>query len=203
MTQQRPDRRPRKNADRQTLSRDAWLDAAAGAIAEGGFDNVRILVLARKLGVTRGSFYWHFQDHAQFVQAFLTRWRDRRIHELQYWRPAETDDAHTALMNMVNFLLSEPARNLHRLRVELAVRDYARRDDYAAEMVNEVDRARLAQAKDFIARIEPDDEAARDMALLLYVSTVGSQVVLTGPVGDQDTIERVERLITRVMAGRG
>lgn len=203
MSKQSKVAQPQKNKGKSNLSRDAWLDAAAGAIAEGGFGNVRILVLAKKLGVTRGSFYWHFQDHPQFIHAFLTRWRDRRIHELQYWRPAETDDARTALMNMVNFLLSEPARNLRRLRVELAVRDYARRDDYAARMVDEVDRARLAQAKDFIARIEPDDEAARDMALLLYVSTVGSQVVLTGPVGDEETIERVERLITRVMAGRG
>lgn len=201
MSQQRKGT-PAQSRDKASLSRDVWLDAAAGAIAEGGFGNVRILVLAKKLGVTRGSFYWHFQDHAEFIQAFLTRWRDRRIQELEYWRPAETDDARTALMNMVNFLLSEPARNLRRLRVELAVRDYARRDDYAAAMVDEVDRARLAQAKDFIARIEPDDEAARDMALLLYVSTVGSQVVLTGPVGDEETIERVERLITRVMAGR-
>ena len=54
----------RKRSETPRLSSDDWLDAAFRAVVEGGFDNVRVLVIAETLGVTRGSFYWHFTDHA-------------------------------------------------------------------------------------------------------------------------------------------
>ena len=57
------------------LNRDDWLDAAFAAAVEHGFDGVRVLVLADTLGVTRGSFYWHFKDHAELITALLERWR--------------------------------------------------------------------------------------------------------------------------------
>ena len=61
------------------LTRDDWLDAAFAAVVEGGFDAVRVLTLAQRLGVTRGSFYWHFADHAELVAALLKRWREREL----------------------------------------------------------------------------------------------------------------------------
>src|SRR5690606_41238656 len=81
----------RKTNEKEQLSRDDWLDAAASAIAEGGFDNLRVLLLAKKLGVTRGSFYWHFKDHQDLVVSFLQRWRERRLAELSNLRPIGYD----------------------------------------------------------------------------------------------------------------
>ncbi len=183
-----------KTPEKRQLGRDEWLDAAAAAIAEGGFDNVRILVLAKKLGVTRGSFYWHFQDHAEFISAFLERWRDRRLRELTFWKPTG-GDAETELRSVLRFLLSDTARSLRRLRVELAVRDYARRNDAAAAMVAEVDRARLEQATRLLGLVTSDPDEARDLALLLYMNTIGSQVVLTASTAKESTIARMENLI--------
>ena len=61
------------------LSRDDWLDAAFEIVAEQGFDSVRVLTLAKSLDVTRGSFYWHFSDHAELIAGLIERWRTREI----------------------------------------------------------------------------------------------------------------------------
>ena len=68
------------------LDRDAWLAAATDAIADGGFGDARILTLAQRLGVTRGSFYWHFRDHDDFIRSLLERWRDEQLRALASWR---------------------------------------------------------------------------------------------------------------------
>lgn len=68
------------------LSRDDWLDAAFNAVVEGGFDGARVLVLADTLGVTRGSFYWHFADHADLISALQERWRQRELAAEAAWR---------------------------------------------------------------------------------------------------------------------
>ncbi|MDX1635938.1 MAG: TetR/AcrR family transcriptional regulator [Marinobacter sp.] len=186
---------------RPQLSRDNWLDAAAGEVAAGGFGNLRVLTLAKKLGVTRGSFYWHFRDHEDLVVSFLDRWRDRRLHELQYWKP-KGGDVETELREILELLLTDASRNIRRLQVELAVRDFARRDDYAAELVAQVDASRIAQNCSLFERLSSDPERIRDLSLLLYVATIGSQVVLTGKPGDAESIRRIEDLMARVVLGR-
>ncbi|TBW56411.1 TetR/AcrR family transcriptional regulator [Marinobacter halodurans] len=187
--------------DKSQLTRDDWLDAAAGEVAAGGFSHLRVLTLAKKLGVTRGSFYWHFRDHEDLVVSFLNRWRDRRLHELQYWKP-QGGDVETELRQILELLLTDAARNVRRLQVELAVRDFARRNTYAAELVAEVDEARISQNASLFSRISSDPERTRDLSLLLYVATIGSQVVLTGRSGEEDDIGRIEDLMARIVMGQ-
>ena len=73
----KPAAKARKRSETPRLTRDDWLDAAFKAVVDGGFDKVRVLVIAQALGVTRGSFYWHFTDHADLVTALIARWRER------------------------------------------------------------------------------------------------------------------------------
>ncbi|MCM0613746.1 TetR/AcrR family transcriptional regulator [Marinobacter sediminum] len=197
---QTPKRRGRNAVEKTQLTRDDWLDAAAGEVAAGGFSQLRVMTLAKKLGVTRGSFYWHFRDHEDLVVSFLDRWRDRRLHELQYWEP-KGGDVETELRQILELLLTDASRNIRRLQVELAVRDYARRNDYAAELVTEVDAARIRQNCTLFERLSRDPQRIEDLSLLLYVSTIGSQVVLTGRKGEEDTIRRIEDLMARIVLG--
>jgi len=62
-------------ADKQ--SKKSWLDAALQALASGGIDQVRVESLAKKLGVTKGSFYWHFKDREQFLDELLNFWAEQ------------------------------------------------------------------------------------------------------------------------------
>lgn len=191
-----------KPADKEQLSRDGWLDAAGAAIAEGGFDDVRVLTLAKRLGVTRGSFYWHFHDHAELVISFLDRWRDRRLAELDYLRTSG-DDTETELRRIFHLVLSEPVWNTRQMRVELAVRDFARRDAHAAGIVAEVDRARIDHCASLLEKVMTDKEQARDLALLLYVATIGGRVVLTGFHEGEAAINRIDHLIAEILAAKG
>ena len=69
-------KRPVKSGiDRQ--SKKSWLDAALQALASGGVDKVRVESLAKNLGVTKGSFYWHFKDREQFLDELLSFWAEQ------------------------------------------------------------------------------------------------------------------------------
>lgn len=202
MTNRTPSRGQKKQrGESKQLSRDDWLNAASAEVASGGFGQLRILTLAKKLGVSRGSFYWHFRDHDDLVVSFLERWRDRRIELVAHWNP-EGGDVETELRGILDLLLADASRNIRRLQVELAVRDYARRNDYAARLVHEVDDARIRKNCTLFRRLSDNPERIRDLSMLLYVAIVGSQVVLTGKPGDEDAIKRVEDLMVRVVLGQ-
>lgn len=196
-------RKPRnKSSAKPQLTRDDWLDAAAGAVAAGGFGNLRILTLAKRLGVTRGSFYWHFRDHDDLMTRFLNRWRDRRFVELDYMRP-KGDNPEKELHQILQLLLTDASRNVRRLQVELAVRDFARHNDYAASLVEEVDQARVEQNKLLFRNLGSIETRVEDLATLMYVATVGSQVVLSGREGNAEIIRRIEHLVAQVALGQG
>lgn len=55
-------------------SRDDWVEAAWQLLGEAGVDGVRVEALARKLGVTKGSFYWHFKNRQDLIDALFDRW---------------------------------------------------------------------------------------------------------------------------------
>src|SRR6478609_2784515 len=63
-----------RNVSTPRLPRSAWVDAAYEAFAELGLAGVRVEAVARRLGVTKGSFYWHFTDRQALVEAVVARW---------------------------------------------------------------------------------------------------------------------------------
>ena len=64
------------------LTRQAWCLAALERIAAGGTSSVSVEGLARELGVTKGSFYWHFSDRAALIEAALEHWAEIATHRL-------------------------------------------------------------------------------------------------------------------------
>ena len=56
------------------LSREHWIEAALDALGEGGVGAVAVEPLAARLGVTKGSFYWHFPSREALLVAALERW---------------------------------------------------------------------------------------------------------------------------------
>lgn len=68
---------PRRNGTRKRLSSNDWVVAALEHIAESGVTKLAIEPLARRLGVTKGSFYWHFRSRDALLDAVLVRWHQR------------------------------------------------------------------------------------------------------------------------------
>jgi len=58
----------------QRLTRDDWITAALDAIADGGLAAVGVEPLAARLGATKGSFYWHFENRDALLEAAISRW---------------------------------------------------------------------------------------------------------------------------------
>ena len=143
------------------LNQDTWLDAAFSAAVEHGFDGVRVLTLADTLGVTRGSFYWHFKDHAALITALLERWLARETQGNQSLENTVTDDPVKDLELLLDAALAHGGEDLSNMRFELALRGLGRRDQAVAAMLLKVDQARLALFAKKFARITPDPKTAR------------------------------------------
>jgi AcrR family transcriptional regulator len=163
------------------LTRDDWLDAAFHAVVEGGFDAVRVLVLAEQLGVTRGSFYWHFSDHAELISALLSRWRQREIALDQSFQDSATDDPVADLERLLDVALAHGGPDLENMRFELALRGVGRRDSAVAEMLSDVDKQRMKVFRNTFMRATGDLNLSTDLASLFYLAIVGSNQALSRP----------------------
>ena len=178
------------------LSRDDWLDAAFHAVVEGGFDQVRVLVLANALGVTRGSFYWHFVDHAELVSALLARWRSREADIGQGLAAQSTDDPQADLDHLLEAALAHGGADLENMRFELALRGMGRRDAAVARMLLEVDQERMGLFETRFLRLTGDPKTAADLAALFYLAIVGSNQALSRPNNPPQTKDYLKGLIT-------
>lgn len=180
-----PDTRPvakrARRADGPRLGRDDWLDAAFDAVAEGGFDGVRVLAIADTLGVTRGSFYWHFIDHADLIQSLLSRWQAGEIAENGRIQAQASADPQADLEQLLDLALSRVEADLKAVRFELALRSLGRRDAGVAQRLIEVDAARMALFEAKFLRLTHDPQTATDLAALFYLAITGGFQALARP----------------------
>jgi len=186
-------------ADSAKLSRDDWLDAAFHAVVEGGFDQVRVLVLAAALGVTRGSFYWHFVDHAELVSALLARWHAREAALGQALEAASDPDPMVDLERLLEAALSHGGANLESMRFELALRGLGRRDPHVAGMLLEVDGLRMRVFESKFLRLTSDPRVAADLSVLFYLAIVGSNQALSRPNNPPQTKDYLKGLISQYL----
>jgi AcrR family transcriptional regulator len=161
----------------QSARQDAasWITAALEILANEGVDGVRIERVARRLGVTKGSFYWHFKDRAALHLAMLEHWRRQVTLDL-FDRAAEAApplDRYQALMRASP---TSGGCSQEALDVELSIRLWARRDERARAALQEVDDLRIR----YIARlltecgVPPEQSAARAMLAYAYLRTAAS-----------------------------
>ena len=181
------------------LKRDDWLDAAFNAAVEDGFDGVRVLVLADTLGVTRGSFYWHFKDHADLISALLERWRASEAASNQQMQQPSSADPVADLELLLDAALAHGGEDLSNMRFELALRGLGRRDAGVATMLLEVDQARVALFAGKFARITPDAKTAIDLAALFYLAIAGSFQALSRPKTAHATKQYLQDIIGRFL----
>lgn len=160
------DSTPRPQTDRET-----WVRAAMQTLADAGLDGVKVETLARQLGVTKGSFYWHFKDRRALLEAMLEHWRDGRIEDIRGRTQAAPGQEIAQLLHVIDTY--SLVRNRRGMQVELAVRDWARHDAAARATLDAVDAVRLAcTATLFRAAGRGADEAA-SRSLLLYAYVFG------------------------------
>jgi AcrR family transcriptional regulator len=195
----KPVKRTRQRTEGPRLTRDDWLDAAFVAVVEGGFDKLRVLMIAKALRVTRGSFYWHFADHAELLSALLERWRERQNLIDAELRPRAGADAQADLEHVLEAALAHVGADLEHMRFELALRGLGRREATVAQLLAEVDAMRLSLFEDKFQRLTGDPRSASELALLFYLAVVGCYQALARPGNPPQVKDYLKRLITQYL----
>lgn len=153
------------------LGKEDWLVAALDVLSADGIEKVKVEPLAVYLGVTKGSFYWHFKDRA----ALLTQMVD-------YWSKIQNDiidalgesavEPKKRLWNLLQFIGRKDSRH------DVAIRAWARNFDYAAEAISHIDNRRLLFCENLFEQLGFTGDEVKLRARLVYYYQVGEYTVI-------------------------
>lgn len=187
---------------RTQLDRQAWVDSAIDLLAKEGVTGLRVELLAKHLKVTKGSFYWHFKDRRDLLDAVLNHWKDGRIRDIIKQTTATPGKELAQIHHVID--VYSTSRSRRGIMIELAVRDWAKRDAAAAAVVEEVDTKRLECARAlFLACGVPMAEAS-SRSMLLYAYVFGVSLMFCDQFSaDLDALKRdISDLIARSASAR-
>ncbi|OZB17148.1 MAG: hypothetical protein B7X55_06785 [Rhodobacterales bacterium 34-62-10] len=156
---------------RARLKRSDWLMAGLEALAEAGPVALKAEPMARRLGTTKGSFYWHFADVPDFHRQMLGLWAEGAVEHI----PEALADQPTAvakLRRLGQIVAGSAHPALGDLAVEPAIRAWAREDAGVAAALAEVDRARIGFIQSLLTEVEITNP---EMARIIYAAHVGMQ----------------------------
>lgn len=154
-----------KEKIRRGVSKDQWLEAGLEALDDGGLSAVTVQGLARKLGIAKSGFYWHFRNRDDLL-----------LQLLDYWSYQLTE----IVSSNVQIIQLEPKARLVKVaqmiidhdlnRHDLAIRQWARQDPRVAKMVRKVNRIRLDYLRRAFAELgfEGEDLEIRTMLFVCY-----------------------------------
>jgi AcrR family transcriptional regulator len=176
--------------------RVSWIDEGLKALGRGGPEAVRIEPLARALGVSKGGFYWHFEDRQALLGEMLDAWERRYVDEVIEVVDAVEGDARARLRSLFG-LASASGGEL--LKVELAIRDWARRDRSVARRLRRVDNRRMAYMRSLFAEFLDDPDEVEARCLMTFSLFVGAGLVRAEHAGrtKADVLESALRSLTR------
>jgi len=128
---------PPSHSKAPALQATDWIAAAVARFADQGIEAVRIELLARHLNVSKGSFYWHFRDRDDLLERLLDDWERSEL----LWFETE-DDLSNAANRWARYV--ERASAPRRVRLEVALRAWARQDDRVAHRIAAIERRQTA-----------------------------------------------------------
>ncbi len=177
--------------------RDAWVEAATRALAAGGPNAVRVEALAKDLGVSKGGFYWHFEDRRALIEETLDAWERAGTEDVIATVDSEPGDPRTKLRHL--FELAPAAKGL--FAVELALRDWSRRDRDVARRLRRVDKRRMEYLRSLFGQFCAEEEDAEARAMLAYSLFIGSYFVAADH-GERTRAKVQQLAIDRLLDGR-
>jgi AcrR family transcriptional regulator len=156
------------NATRTRLNRQAWVRAALDAIAEGGLAGVSVVPLAKQLGTTKGSFYWHFPSREALIEAALADWEQSHTTAVIAEIEAASEDPLARLRLLFKRVTELAARD----RIELALLATAEHPT-VQPVLDRVTRRRIDYTGQLFRRLGFSPAEATRHALLAYTAYLG------------------------------
>jgi AcrR family transcriptional regulator len=174
--------------------RGRWIDEGLRALAAGGPDAVRIEPLAQTLGVTRGGFYWHFEDRGALLDEMLDTWERASTDEVLERVERKGGDARTKLRRAGALTFSDWL-----LPIDLAVRDWARRDPAVAERLRRVDNRRMEYLRLLFAAFCRDEDDVEARSMLAFSLLIGNHF-MAADHGVRSRADVLELAVSRLLA---
>lgn len=175
--------------------REKWVEQGLAALAAGGVDAVRVEALAKALGVTKGGFYGYFADRAELLDAMLDTWERESVDDVLDRIAREPGDARDRARLAGRLTFSGDRL----LPIDLAVRDWARRDGAVAERLRRVDNRRMQLLRDAIGTVCTDPDEVEARSLLAFCAAIGSHFLAADHPGRtrEQVIARAGDLLLR------
>ena len=175
--------------------RSRWIDEGLGALAAGGPNGVRIESLAKGLGVTKGGFYGYFDDRRALLEEMLDTWERVSVDEVIERVEGEGGDARARLRRLSAIAASsdEP------LRIDLAVRDWSRRDKRVAKRLRRVDNRRMEYLRSLFGAFCPDEDDVEARCMLFYSLWIGNAFIAADH-GARSRAEVMKLVMRRLLA---
>jgi AcrR family transcriptional regulator len=148
------------------LSATDWLDLGLKTLAKSGFTALKAEPLAKAMGVSRGSFYWHFADIGMYHSAILKHWRDVATEQVIANLDEVSKDRDALALLLRRAFSSTPA-------LENAVRTWATVDPAARAAVQAIDQRRLGYIVTLFKQAGFSADVARARAQILYWAFLG------------------------------
>jgi AcrR family transcriptional regulator len=171
--------------------RSGWIDEGLRALAAGGPDAVRVEPIAKALGVTKGGFYWHFENRRALLEEMLDAWERVSVDEVIERVESEGGDARTRLRRLS--ALASSGTEL--LEIDLAVRDWSRRERAVADRLRRVDNRRMEYMRTLYGALYPDEEDVEARCMLALSLWIGNHFVAAdhGPRSRSDVMKLAMR----------
>jgi AcrR family transcriptional regulator len=177
----------------QRTPRERWVEAGLRALGDGGVDAVRVESLAKSLGVTKGGFYGYFTDRNALLEAMLDAWERESVDDVLDRVEQETGDVleRARLAGRLTFSSDRL------LPIDLAIRDWSRRDPAVAERLRRVDNRRMQVLRDAIGTIRDDPDEVEAWSLLAFCAAIGHHFLAADHPGRsrQEVLARASGLI--------
>lgn len=152
--------------------RSKWIEEGLRVLGARGPDAVRIEPLAQALGVTKGGFYGHFADRNALIQAMLDTWERAATDEVIERVEREGGDAMTKARRAGALTFSEEL-----LTIDLAVRDWARRDQAVAERLRRVDNRRMDYLREQFVTFCRDEDDLEARCMIAFSLAIGNHYI--------------------------
>lgn len=152
--------------------RERWITAGLNALRDGGVEAVRVELLAKALGVTKGGFYGYFADRQALLDEMLDAWEQDVTTGVIERVEAGGGDARTKLLRVFE-VAREGEALLTDIVTDFSVRDWARRDPAVAARLRRVDNRRMNYLRDLFRPLCADDgevEVRANICLALWVA---------------------------------
>jgi AcrR family transcriptional regulator len=162
-----------KKNEISNLTRQDWVDQGLRTLAETGVETVRVEPLAKLMRVTKGSFYWHFKNREDLLEAILQEWVKLQTNSIIERVEAIGGDATTKLLCLFELAVQDDGQ------AENAIRAWATNDSKTAAVLAQVDQRRLDYTKDLFLQVGFAPFEAMVRARMAYYVLVGEFTIGT------------------------